>query len=72
MNILKGILIPQCHRKVFKTGGAIAKGSIFKYLLITKAILRALLSKSLQKWWCHGTTDGTTAYEYTDMVGYMF
>ena len=52
-------LTSQRRRKTFKTCGAIAKGWIFK-----KAILGGLLRKSLQKWWCHGTT-GTTAYDGT-------
>ena len=52
--------IYQRRRKVFKTSGAIASGFIFK-----GAVLSKLCSKSVQKWWCHGTT-GTTAYDGAD------
>ena len=56
--LTQGFLL-QRRRKVFKTGSAIASGFILEGVVLSK-----LFSKSVQKWWCHGTT-GTTAYDGT-------
>ena len=59
--LTQGFLL-QRRRKVFKTGSAIAERFMFK-----GAFLGKLCNKSVQKWWCHGTT-GTTACDDPEEV----